>query len=252
MSATLAKPVRDARDGTPMSATLDNPVRDTRDGTPMSATLAAYGQVLRQAAAGRTTPIDLRSRTGQTLARMDAAQWFGDPRPGDETVLDACAGATLDVGCGPARLVSALALRGVPALGIDISADAIKHAHSRGAAARLCDVFSDVPDAGWWAHVLLIDGNIGIGGAPVHLLRQCAKLLRANGTLIAEMGAPGSGTWRRRVQLHHEGISTPPFPWAAVAVDDLAPLAVHAGLAVIDRWSTANRWFVRLGPQLRS
>ena len=212
----------------------------------MNAALATYGKVLRQAAAGRTTPIDLRSSTGQTLARMDAAQWFGEPRPGDGTVLEACAGATLDVGCGPGRLVSALALRGVPALGIDISAEAIMHAHRRGAAARLCDVFSDVPDAGWWAHVLLIDGNIGIGGSPVHLLRQCAKLLRANGTLIAELGPPGSRTWRRRVQLHHNGTTTPPFPWAAVAIDDLAPLASRAGLAVIDRRSEANRWFACL------
>ena len=212
----------------------------------MNAALATYGKVLRQAAAGRTTPIDLRSSTGQTLARMDAAQWFGEPRPGDGTVLEACAGATLDVGCGPGRLVSALALRGVPALGIDISAEAIMHAHRRGAAARLCDVFSDVPDAGWWAHVLLIDGNIGIGGSPVHLLRQCAKLLRANGTLIAELGPPGSRTWRRRVQLHHNGTTTPPFPWAAVAIDDLAPLASRAGLAVVDRRSEANRWFARL------
>jgi len=212
----------------------------------MNAALATYGKVLRQAAAGRTTPIDLRSSTGQTLARMDAAQWFGEPRPGDGTVLEACAGATLDVGCGPGRLVSALALRGVPALGIDISAEAIMHAHRRGAAARLCDVFSDVPDAGWWAHVLLIDGNIGIGGSPVHLLRQCAKLLRANGTLIAELGPPGSRTWRRRVQLHHNGTTTPPFPWAAVAIDDLAPLASRAGLAVVDRRSEANRWFACL------
>jgi len=211
--------------------------------------LATYGKVLRQAAAGRTTPIALRSPAGQTLARMDAALWVGGPRPGDETVLDACTGATLDVGCGLGRLVSALALRGVPALGIDISTEAIRQAHRRGAAARLCDVFSDVPDAGWWAHVLLIDGNIGIGGAPVSLLHQCAKLLRANGTLVAEVGAPGSRTWRRRVQLHHNGTSTPSFPWAGVAIDDLAPLAAYAGLVVIDRWDEADRWFARLTPK---
>lgn len=123
------------------------------------------------------------------------------------------------------------------------------HAHRRGAAARLCDVFSDVPDAGWWAHVLLIDGNIGIGGAPLHLLRQCSKLLRPNGTLVAELGAPGSRTWRRRVQLHHDGACTPAFPWAAVSIDDLAPLAAGAGLAVAEHWTTANRWFARLTKQ---
>lgn len=217
----------------------------------MRAALAAYGKVLRQAATGRATPVDLRSPAGQTLARMDAAQWFGEPRPGDETVLDTCTGATLDVGCGPARLVCALALRGVAALGIDISAEAVTYAHRRGAAALLCDVFSEVPDAGWWAHILLIDGNIGIGGAPDHLLRQCAKLLRASGTLVAELGAPGSGSWRRRVRLHHNNSSTPTFPWAAVAIDDLAPIAARAGLSILDHWSAANRWFARLTPHTR-
>jgi SAM-dependent methyltransferase len=208
--------------------------------------LQTYGRALRQAAAGQATPIDLRSPAGTTLARMDAATWFGTARPGDDTVLDGCAGATLDVGCGPGRLVLALALRGVPALGIDISDEAIRHAHRRGAAAKLCDVFSEVPDAGWWAHVLLIDGNIGIGGAPVHLLRQCANLLRAKGNIIAEVGAPGSGSWRRHVRLHHDGVCTPSFPWAAVAIDDLAPLAARSGLDIIDRWSAAGRWFARL------
>ena len=214
----------------------------------MRAALAAYGRVLRQAATGQATPVDLLTPAGHRLVRMDAAHWCGQPRPGDEALLESCNSSTLDVGCGPGRLVTALALRGVPALGIDVSAEAITQARSRGAAARLCDVFSEVPDAGWWGHILLADGNIGIGGDPARLLRRCARLLRSGGSLLVELGAPGSGTWRRPVVLQHNGICSPPFWWAAVAFGDLEPIAARAGLRVIHGTTIAGRWFAWLRP----
>jgi SAM-dependent methyltransferase len=212
------------------------------------AALAAYGRVLRQAATGQATPVDLMTPAGQSLMRMDAAQWCGHARPGDEVLLESCTASTLDVGCGPGRLVTALASRGVPALGIDISAEAITQARSRGAAARLCDVFREVPDAGWWGHVLLADGNIGIGGDPARLLRRCARLLRSGGSLLVELGAPGSGTWRRPVVLQHNGTCSPAFWWAAVAEGDLEPIAAQAGLRVTHGTSIAGRWFAWLRP----
>lgn len=215
----------------------------------MKPALATYGRVLQQAAAGQETVVDLLSAAGHRLARMDAAHWCGQPRPGDEAMLDDCAGSTLDVGCGPGRLVTALSKRGVPGLGIDISSEAISQAHERGGTARLCDVFDDVPDAGWWAHVLLADGNIGIGGDPARLLGRCAALLRPAGTLIAELGEPGSGSWRHPVTLRHNGKDRPPFWWAAVAADDLEPIAAAAGLAIARRWTAAGRWFALLSVQ---
>jgi SAM-dependent methyltransferase len=132
------------------------------------------------------------------------------------------------------------------ALGIDISEEAIAQALGRGAAARMCDVFDDVPDAGWWKHVLLADGNIGIGGHPVRLLRRCARLLRANGTLIVEMGRPGSGTWRHPVRLRHDGHDSAPFWWAAVAAEDLEAIAHAAQLAMLQQWTASGRWFAEL------
>ena len=212
----------------------------------MRAALSVYGRALRQAASGHDSVVDLMSTAGDTLARMDAADWYRQPRTGDESFLDRCTGSTLDIGCGPARLVTALAQRGVAALGIDISEEAITQALGRGAAARMCDVFADVPDAGWWKHVLLADGNIGIGGHPVRLLRRCARLLRANGTLIVEMGRPGSGTWRHPVRLRHDGHDSAPFWWAAVAAEDLEAIAHAAQLAMLQQWTASGRWFAEL------
>jgi SAM-dependent methyltransferase len=211
--------------------------------------LAVFGRALQYAAIGDDSVVDLMSVAGDTLLRMDAAHWCGQPRPGDDTIVTGCTGSTLDVGCGPGRLVSALAQRGVAALGIDISGEAIAQARERGAAARLCDVFGTVPDSGWWKHVLLADGNIGIGGHPARLLQRCRRLLRPDGTIIVEIGPPGSGTWRHPVRLRHNGLDSPPFWWAAVATDDLEPIAHEANLAVERRWASAGRWFARLCPQ---
>ncbi|HCT76285.1 MAG TPA: SAM-dependent methyltransferase [Micromonosporaceae bacterium] len=220
----------------------------SRVGVGVKRALAAYGRALRQAAQGDTTPIDFLSPAGQTLARMDAAHWCGDTRPGDQALLRPCDGATLDVGCGPGRLLVALAQRSMPALGIDISAEAVVQARSRGATALLCDVFGHVPAEGRWRHVLLADGNIGIGGDPRRLLRRCAMLLRRGGTVIVELGAPGTGSWRRPVRLRHAGHDSPPFWWAAVATSDLPTVAAGAGLRIRHEWNEEGRWFASLSP----
>jgi len=212
----------------------------------VKAALSVYGRALQHAASGRDSVVDLMSTAGDTLARMDAADWCRQPRPGDESLLQECTGSTLDVGCGPARLVTALARRGIAALGIDISEEAIAQALERGAAARICDVFADVPDAGWWKHVVLADGNIGIGGHPIRLLQRCVKLMRPAGTVVVEVGQPGSGTWRHPVRLRHNGHDSPPFWWAAVAAEDLEPIAHAAHLAVMRQWTSSGRWFAGL------
>ena len=53
----------------------------------------------------------------------------------DEAVTQMCIGPTIELGCGPGRLVARLIRRGVPALGIDRSATAIRLAGRGGAPA---------------------------------------------------------------------------------------------------------------------
>ena len=61
------------------------------------------------------------------------------------------------------------------ALGLDLSPVAVRLARARGAEAILRSVFADVPGAGRWRTALLLDGNIGIGGAPVPLLERARE-----------------------------------------------------------------------------
>ena len=64
-------------------------------------------------------------------------------------------GPTIDLGCGPGRLVARLIERGVPALGVDQSATAVGLARRSGAPALRRDVFEPLPGTGRWQTVLL-------------------------------------------------------------------------------------------------
>jgi SAM-dependent methyltransferase len=55
----------------------------------------------------------------------------------DEAVTQMCSGPTIELGCGPGRLVARLFERGIPALGIDRSATVIRLARRGGAPALL-------------------------------------------------------------------------------------------------------------------
>jgi SAM-dependent methyltransferase len=212
--------------------------------------LPLLDEALRRAALGGAAPIDLLTPDGRTVAKMDAASWYG-PRAGDEALLRPCAGATLDVGCGPGRLVVELRRRRVAALGVDISAVAVHQVRRRGGDAVRRDVFERVPREGRWRHVLLADGNIGIGGDPVRLLRRCLALASRDGQVVVETGRPGSGSWRGQVRLRDGTADSRPFWWAAVDAADLSTVAGEAGARVVAAWAEHGRWFASLGRAAR-
>ena len=111
-------------------------------------------------------------------SRCALQRWLGPLTAADTAVLDRTRGPVLDVGCGPGRHVLALARRGRLALGVDVAPAAVRVARLRGAPAIEACVFERIPGAGTWGSALLLDGNIGIGGAPVALLARLRELLR--------------------------------------------------------------------------
>ena len=167
--------------------------------------------------------------------------------PGDKSILDRCEGPTLDIGSGPGRLTVALAARGIPALGIDITPYAVDLARSSGALVMLRDVFGRVPGTGRWTTVLLADGNIGIGGDPTALLSRVAELLAPQGRAIVELEAPGSPLRREQVRLCDAGSASAWFPWAYVGADHIAEVASDAGLGPVEIWTVDGRWFASIG-----
>jgi hypothetical protein len=183
-------------------------------------------------AGGSTTPL----RAGERLLL----------RPGDASLIDRCGGPTLDVGSGPGRLTVALAERGVPALCIDVTPQAVRLARSAGALTLQRDVFGRVPGTGRWMFVLLADGSIGIGGDPVALLSRVAELLAPSGRAIVEVQPPARELRRERVTYRHGKQAADLFPCAQVGADQLAGIAGEAGLSKAETWSSDGRWFVTL------
>jgi SAM-dependent methyltransferase len=212
----------------------------------MTAPLGVYGAALRQAAQGRDGVLHVVDEASGHVRRIDPRNWTTSLRPGDDSVLARCVGPTLDVGCGPGRVTAALTRTGHNALGIDISAEAVRQARGRGAAALRADVFGPVPNAGGWQRVLLADGNIGIGGDPVALLKRCLDLMGPRGGVLVEVAPPGDRSWIGHVRLRYAQRQSAPFPWASVSADDIAAVAERAGLSVHDRWTEGQRWFVHL------
>jgi SAM-dependent methyltransferase len=168
------------------------------------------------------------------------------PSAGDDVLLDACSGPTIDIGCGPGRLTAALAGRGVVALGVDSSPTAVRLTRHRGGSALQRNVFDHLPGEGRWRHALLADGNIGIGGDPAALLRRTAQLIDADGDVLVELEPPGHGLRHERVRLRPGHADSAWFAWAWVGVDAVAEVALRAGLRV--DWTTrhGHRWFARL------
>jgi SAM-dependent methyltransferase len=159
------------------------------------------------------------------------------PAPGDTSLVERCQGPTLDVGSGPGRLTVALAERGIPALGIDMTPDSVLQARSAGALTLLRDVFGRVPGAGRWRTVLLADGAIGIGGDPAALLRRISDLLSPQGRALVEVQPPGEPLRREeRGRL----------PWASVGADEIGDVADRAGLVLRELWTASGRWFATL------
>src|ERR1700692_128144 len=123
----------------------------------------------------------------------------------DRAVVGMCQGPTIDLGCGPGRLVAHLVRRGIPALGVDQSATAVQLARRSGAPALHRDVFGPLPGTGRWHTVLLADGNVGLGGDPPRILARASELLRRGGRCLVEFDSAATGVRRSWVRLESAG-----------------------------------------------
>lgn len=212
----------------------------------MTHPLTLYAEGLRAVAATRQ-PADgrVRLRDG-TLLPLPFERYIGRADQTDEQLLRHLRGPVLDVGCGPGRHLHALAARGVFALGVDLSPAAVELATGRGGRAVVGSIFDDLPGSGTWRSALLLDGNIGIGGAPARLLARIGTLLGAEGELLVELDSPSTRTVSTLARIETASALSSWFPWARVSVGDLEPIASRSGFALTARWSREGRWFARL------
>ena len=208
--------------------------------------IALYEEALRMSGAA----LLLRTACGHVVP-LQVERWCGPPDAADEELLRRCRGPVLDIGCGPGRLTIALAERGIPVLGVDISPTSVARVRRAGACAMHRSVFDPLPGQGRWVTALLADGNIGIGGYPDELLRRCARLLAPGGQLLIE-AEPDDVDERMTAWLEHaDGRRGPVFPWARLGISALVKLAAAAGLQRLEEWRHADRAFVTVTTRSR-
>ncbi|MCW2680321.1 MAG: methyltransferase type 12 [Frankiales bacterium] len=179
------------------------------------------------------------------LVPLPVARWSGPVSQADESMLARATGPVLDVGCGPGRLTAALHQRGVEVLGLELVPELPVLARLAGAPLLLGDVFAPVPRAGSWRTVLLADGNVGIGGDAVRMLRRVRGLLAPDGQVVCELH-PGADSSSGPVRLEGLGVTSAWFPWALLGTAALDDTAGAAGLAVQTTWETGGRTFATL------
>ncbi|KQV63353.1 hypothetical protein ASC64_17310 [Nocardioides sp. Root122] len=190
---------------------------------------ASFTEVFASALHGTPTVV---VRHGEEPMTLPVDVWSRSADHHDRALVGLCVGPTIDVGCGPGRLTEALAAAGHIALGIDVVDAAVSLARARGVPAVKRDVFDRVPGEGRWTTALLADGNVGIGGDPVALLRRVRHLLGPGGRVVVEVDAPGMRMAQGWASLESTGRRSRPFRWATLGLDDLARTASSAGLTV--------------------
>jgi SAM-dependent methyltransferase len=180
---------------------------------------------------------------GEDPISFPMAHWGSVADASDRALLAHCRGRTIDVGCGPGRMAAHLLAQGHTVVGLDVVPEAVEQTRRRGVSAVLGDVFGEVPAEGTWDTALLADGNIGIGGDPVRLLRRLRGLLAPAGRVVVDLAAYGAGVRHARVRLSSDLHTSGEFPWAVVGADAIAAVADAAGFSRTEPHEYAGRWF---------
>ena len=190
-------------------------------------------------------PLFLRRSDGWLLP-LEVERWCAEPDAADGGLLRRCRGPVLDIGCGPGRLVAALAAHGLTALGVDVSPAAVARTRGAGGSVLRRSVFDRLPAEGRWGTALLVDGNIGIGGDPHALLTRVRELVAPGGRVLAE-AAPHDVDERLTVRVQDaHGRHGRDFPWARLGPAALQRTATLTGWTPVAQWTADGRTFVEL------
>lgn len=195
----------------------------------------------------------LLRRADGTVEHWPVHRWCAvgvDPDPDDvrfdAAVVDRCVGSTIDLGCGPGRMLDALARRDLISLGVDSSAVAVDLARRRGRSVLHRDIHERLPGEGRWSTALVIDGNVGIGGDPARVLARAGALIRTGGTILAEIDPTVEHIEHEMVRVETRDVVGAWFPWARIGLLGAEDAGRACGLTIRRRWEMSGRLVVEM------
>jgi SAM-dependent methyltransferase len=140
-------------------------------------------------------------------------------------------GPVLDLGAGAGRASLYLHGRGLPVTAVDASPGAVEVCRRRGVAdVRLGDV-NDPPADQPWAGVLLLCGNLGLGGSwegNRRLLARLAELAAPGAVLVGDSVTP-DGPARVVLRIRYRNLVTPWWPQYNIPAERMAALVDGTG-----------------------
>jgi SAM-dependent methyltransferase len=140
-------------------------------------------------------------------------------------------GPVLDLGAGAGRASLYLHERGLPVTAVDASPGAVEVCRRRGVGdVRLGDV-KDPPADQRWAGVLLLCGNLGLGGSwegNRRLLARLAELAAPGAVLVGDSVTP-DGPGRVVLRIRYRNLVTPWWPQYNIPAAQIAALVDGTG-----------------------
>ena len=140
-------------------------------------------------------------------------------------------GPVLDLGAGAGRASLYLQERGLRVAAVDASPGAAEVCRRRGVAdVRLGDV-NDPPADRPWGGVLLLCGNLGLGGSWEGSRRLLARLARlaASGAVLAGDSVTPDGPAQVMLRIRYKNLVTPWWPQYNIPASQMAALVAGTG-----------------------
>lgn len=193
-----------------------------------------------------TTSETAHSRLDDHPLRLDISRWAGPADEIDMLVVARCEPPVIDLGCGPGRMVQALAESGRAALGVDMSSVAVNMSMARGGPALRRRIDEVLPAEGRWGTALLMDSNVGMGGDVAVLLARCMQLVMPGGLIICEVDESPERHEVHHVVLRTQHAFSHPLAWAQIGTVALIEVARSLDLVLMEEWTAGGRAFVAL------
>jgi SAM-dependent methyltransferase len=199
----------------------------------------AWGNALLDHLEGRPVDgLELEVDDGTVVPAMHP-EWFFRPREGwepDERTLleDVVDGPVLDLGAGAGRVALDLMARGLAVTAIESSPGAAEVCRRRGVTDVRVGDLNEPPAEGRWRTVLLLCGNLGLGGSwegNRALLHRVAEVCDPGALLIGD-SVTSEGRPEIGLRIRYRGTATPWWRQRNVAAREVPNLVAGTGWVV--------------------